>query len=610
MVAEPSEHLVVARKYRPASFDQLVGQDQVRLALGNAINSNRVGHAYLFTGARGVGKTSTARIFAKCLNCDQGPTQSPCDACDLCEAVGRGDDVDVIEIDGASNRGIDNIRDLRSNANIRPSRSRFKIYIIDEVHMLSKEAFNALLKTLEEPPAHVKFIFCTTDPEKIPITVLSRCQRYDFQPVRTAEIQKCLADIVAAENQQAEPAALTLLAQRAKGSMRDSQSLLEQVLAFADGKITVEQVNSLLGTADVDSVFDLLSSLANSDTRAALQKIHDACTRGVDPGQLAEQLLGVLRDTLAQQAGCAQDVMLYVTPDNQASLDSCAEQLNPEQLLATMQVIDQALVSMSRSAHPRTLLEMAAVRICSLENLRPISAIVDQLLGGTQGTINVQSAINPATTADASRAAAPSGSVQAESAKKKRDPAENGIPDEPAQAAAEADNPSVGRNTDAPAADSLSAENRASKQQDVATGNETVSPVAPAGDLGLTNEELKRIWKRVLEQMGDMTADLAADFSSIAVSGNNQLVVTLNNEYNKAACERPEKKQRFEQALSSICGRQLRVDFAVSQQTPAQTATATPAPTRRKVIRDLQKHPMVKKAADLFDAEIKDFRRL
>ncbi|MCH7727627.1 MAG: DNA polymerase III subunit gamma/tau, partial [Planctomycetes bacterium] len=193
------KYIVVARRYRPQSFDQLIGQSQVSQALCGAITTNRVGHAYLFTGARGVGKTSTARIFAKSLNCTDGPTPSPCNECDICQSIARGDDMDVVEIDGASNRGIDEIRQLRANVNVRASRARFKIYIIDEVHMLTTPAFNALLKTLEEPPEHVKFIFCTTDPEKIPITVLSRCQRYDFVPINADEIVERLKQIVAGE---------------------------------------------------------------------------------------------------------------------------------------------------------------------------------------------------------------------------------------------------------------------------------------------------------------------------------------------------------------------------------------------------------------------------
>ncbi len=245
----PGEYVVIARRYRPQTFDELVGQEHVARALQQAITSDRVGHAYLFTGARGVGKTSAARILAKALNCVNGPTPTPCNECDICRCVSTGDDVDVIEIDGASNRGIDEIRQLRQNVAVRPSRARFKIYIIDEVHMLTKEAFNALLKTLEEPPEHVKFIFATTEPHKIPITILSRCQRFDFAGIRAGQIQTRLMQIAAAEGVEVEPAAVQILASRAAGSMRDSQSLLEQLLAVADRRITAADVTQLLGIA-------------------------------------------------------------------------------------------------------------------------------------------------------------------------------------------------------------------------------------------------------------------------------------------------------------------------------------------------------------------------
>src|SRR3954465_5908799 len=205
--ASDSQYVVVARRYRPQDFGQLVGQGQVSQALANAISTNRVGHAYLFTGARGVGKTSTARIFAKALNCVNGPTTTPCGQCDICQGIASGGDVDVIEIDGASNRGIDEIRQLRSNVNVRPSRARYKIYIIDEVHMLTTPAFNALLKTLEEPPEHVKFIFCTTEADKIPITVLSRCQRFDFAGIQTPQIIERLKFIADSEGVKTEPEA-------------------------------------------------------------------------------------------------------------------------------------------------------------------------------------------------------------------------------------------------------------------------------------------------------------------------------------------------------------------------------------------------------------------
>src|SRR4051812_4873275 len=258
-----SRYTVIARRYRPQSFDELVGQEHVARALQQAIASGRVGHAYLFTGARGVGKTSAARILAKALNCLNGPTPTPCNECDVCLRVTAGDDMDVLEIDGASNNGVDEVRQLRQNASVLPSRERFKIYIIDEVHMLSKSAFNALLKTLEEPPEHVKFIFATTEPQKIPITILSRCQRFDFAGISASSIQTRLAQIAEAEGVTVEPEALQILASRAAGSMRDSQSLLEQLLAVGHKKITAEDVNQLLGIAPAERLSGLVRYLAN-----------------------------------------------------------------------------------------------------------------------------------------------------------------------------------------------------------------------------------------------------------------------------------------------------------------------------------------------------------
>src|SRR4051812_41120883 len=265
-------YTVLARRYRSQTFDELVGQEAVAQTLKNAILANHVAHAFLFTGTRGVGKTSSARILAKALNCPQKePDGNPCGVCNTCKAIARGEDMDVIEIDGASNNSVDQIRELRQSAGIRPSRSPFKIYYIDEVHMLSTGAFNALLKTLEEPPEHVKFFFATTEPNKIPITVLSRCQRYDFAGIAPEEIVATLESICRREGIEAEPDALRAVARRATGSMRDAQSLLEQLLSSAGPRLTVERVHALLGTASDERLFDLIDALADHDAAAALR---------------------------------------------------------------------------------------------------------------------------------------------------------------------------------------------------------------------------------------------------------------------------------------------------------------------------------------------------
>ncbi len=393
-------YVVVARRYRPRSFEDLVGQQQMTQALINAINTNRVGHAYLFTGARGVGKTSTARIFAKALNAPDGPTPNPDQASDICRAIDAGEDVDVLEIDGASNRGIDEIRQLRSNANVRPSRARYKIYIIDEVHMLTTAAFNALLKTLEEPPAHVKFILCTTDPQKIPITVLSRCQRYDFAPVDVPSITQRLQHIVASEGREADPEALQMLARRAEGSMRDSQSLLEQLLAYCTGTIRVEDVHQMLGTAASVQMTTLTAHLVQREAAAALQTLDTAVTAGVDCGQLAEQLLGYFRDMMAALVGCSPDLLRHSGAADLESLLAAGGRLGLETTLAAFEILDQAVSRMRQSTQPRTLLEIAIVRICNLENLDQLSSLIAQLQDGGSVALSAPSkgGARPATT--------------------------------------------------------------------------------------------------------------------------------------------------------------------------------------------------------------------
>ena len=381
-------YVVVARRYRPKSFGELVGQQHVGQALCNAIETNRVGHAYLFTGARGVGKTSTARIFAKALNDPGGPTCSPDSLSDTAQAIDAGEDVDVLEIDGASNRGIDEIRSLRANVGVRPSRSRYKIYIIDEVHMLTAAAFNALLKTLEEPPAHVKFIFCTTDPEKIPITVLSRCQRFDFSPVKSEEIMGRLREIVSAENVDADDEALRLIARRADGSMRDSQSLLEQVISFSMGPITAETVHVMLGTADDTRLHAMAQVLAAGDAKEALRQIDQAAIEGIAAGQLTEQLLGYFRDLIAVAVGCPAEMQRHSSESLHDELKLLGQTWGIQRLLAIVGMIDQTLMRIRHTVHGRVLLEATLVQICHLPNLQTIVDIAASLAAGVPGAIS------------------------------------------------------------------------------------------------------------------------------------------------------------------------------------------------------------------------------
>lgn len=601
----PREYVVVARRYRPQTFVELVGQQQVAQALSNAISTSRVGHAYLFTGARGVGKTSTARILAKCLNCVSGPTPAPCGQCDACVSITAGDDIDVLEIDGASNRRIDEIRQLRSNVNIRPSRSRFKIYIIDEVHMLTNEAFNALLKTLEEPPEHVKFIFCTTNPEKMPITVLSRCQRFDFAPVPTDSIIERLRFIVQQEGVQADDAALRLLARRAGGSMRDSQSLLEQLLSFAGDRITENDVHAMLGTAQGGRLRTIVEHLIARDASRALDQLDAAVREGVDVGQLAEQLLGYLRDIMAALVGCQPDLMLHVAAADFAALQEAGQQWGLETALAAVQILDQALTRMRQSTQVRTLLEVALVRICKLEDLDALPGLIAQLRDGTPPVASgppvsrTRREVPPATPPpaappeqkpDSRRTAFPGrreGPEGPSSPSPNHSSAAAGLV--PAQAAD--DRPSGGVST------CLSP----SAERDVAVS--AAAPSLPAAPW--TEDFARQAWRETLEEISGLKAELAGNCAALAVLQPNQLVVHLKAAYNKEYCERPDVKRELEQTLSRRAGRTIRIEFAVAAKPDLQPPEKRPpAVPRQQRMRELDQHPLVQEARRLFDAEV------
>jgi DNA polymerase III subunit gamma/tau len=301
------------RRWRSQTFDEVVGQEHVTQTLRNALRDGRVTHAYLFTGPRGTGKTSTARLLAKAVNCENPDlSQRPCNACPICQAITRGALLDLIEIDAASNRGIDEIRDLRDKVHFSPSQARFKVYVIDEVHMLTPEAFNALLKTLEEPPPHVIFVLATTEPHKIPDTVLSRCQRFDFRRIPTYKIVERLSYILEQEGQAAEPAALEMIARSAEGGMRDAISLMDQLLSYGGEVITEQQVQAIRGTISGQAISQLVDFLAAGDAASGLGLINQMAEEGIDLRQLALQLVAYLRTVLVSRVGGQQAQAILV----------------------------------------------------------------------------------------------------------------------------------------------------------------------------------------------------------------------------------------------------------------------------------------------------------
>ncbi|HZQ09981.1 MAG TPA: DNA polymerase III subunit gamma/tau [Anaerolineae bacterium] len=357
-------------KYRPQTFEDVQGQEHITNTLKNALVLNRIAHAYLFTGTRGTGKTSTARILAKAVNClNPDVTKRPDNECAICRAINEERLLDLVEIDAASNTGVDNIRDLRDKVDFRPNEARFKVYIIDEAHMLSNAAFNALLKTLEEPPPHVIFVLATTEANRVPATITSRCQRFDFKRATLQELIQQLGDIAKKEGMELEPAALELVARQANGSFRDGTSLLDQLTAYSGDTITLKHVQVLLGAASREIIRDIVAALAAREVGQGIAALDQAVDAGADPRQVARDVVEYLRGVLMFTV--KSDVTLSVADEVRAEMREIAAQMNPEQVSRAIRLFSQAGYDLRNSASPTLPLEMALVEA----TIEPASAM-------------------------------------------------------------------------------------------------------------------------------------------------------------------------------------------------------------------------------------------
>ena len=628
--SEDGNYVVVARRYRPRGFDELVGQEHVCRALVNAIETSRVGHAYLFTGARGVGKTSAARIFAKALNNESGPTATPDNDSDVALAIDAGQDVDVIEIDGASNRGIDEIRSLRANIGVRPSRARYKIYIIDEVHMLTTPAFNALLKTLEEPPEHAKFIFCTTDPERLPITVMSRCQRFDFAPVEVPKIVNRLREIVTAESAQADDAALELLARRAAGSMRDSQSLLEQVLSFSHGQLSADQVHAMLGTADDVRLHALASAMADRDTSGAMRILDESIDAGIDAGRLAEQLLCYFRDLMAVTVDCDPSLLRHTSASLHPELKQLGDRWGLQTVLAVVGLIDQTLVRIRHSVYSRVLLESTLIQICNLPDLQHISDLAAAAnnadLTSSQKKKPILSPRRRASseqTADQTRplVAGQEGHQAGEqpSSNKTLTPgviSESGnSTEEQSDTSAVTDSPNPTRvihagetsQSDATQSRAPTAQSDRGGETDAPNHSPTVT-TASSSNIPWTQAEAQRVWQETLTDLESMTEAFARMVTKVVAVGTQQLRLQFPANGNLAMkrCELPEHRNAIAQAVSQRAGRDITLDYYLAEaaMAPKKTETAVNKPSRIQRMREIESNELVRSCIELFSAEI------
>jgi len=605
-------YLVLARKYRPQRFSELIGQEHVARTLSNAIAQNRVHHAFLFTGARGVGKTSAARILAKALSCEKGPTAEPCGVCDICQEIAGGRSVDVIEIDAASNTKVEETKSVLEGVRYLPARSRRKVYIIDEVHMLSAHSWNALLKTLEEPPPHVVFVFATTEVHKIPATILSRCQRFDFKLISTARLTTHLTEILRSEKIDAAPEAVRLVARQAAGSVRDGLSLLDQTIAYVGTeRLTAEVTADVLGIADRQLLVALTVAVLDRDPGAALRLIARAADRGVDLGQLGRSFLGFLRDlevvaSVKPVAGVELADLLDATPEEIEEVRGLAERAGAGLVTVLFDRWARAVDEASRLPTPRLLYEMAAIDLCAAEPMVPLGDLLqrlDDLEGRLRGARPV-----PATGAGGG-GSAPAPSAPAKAKPPAPGPRAWGAPASPDAAPAA---PATAPEAPAPA---LAAPATAVA---VAAQMPSAPPPAAKGPVGSPAE----VWRSILTTFEAKRPRLAGLLAHAEVASMTTGAVTLVFPDKYTSDQTEKSRGEVEASISEALGQATRVTFSVGGSANGSTVRTNGTTVRSEVGQqsdaaaadrkarenEARQHPRIRNAQDVFGAALKEIK--